>query len=98
MDVLSPYPEHRSAVTDTEKLLASGLLGRKAIVIYACEYPKWPALPAIGAFERLAGGRVTLSPRAEAIVSGLVHPIHREARVFGWEIQSRPKQAIAGIG
>jgi hypothetical protein len=69
MHILSPYPAHRSAVTDTEKLLASGLSGRKAIVIYAYEYPKWPTLPAILAFERLATARVVLSCRVEAIAS-----------------------------
>ena len=34
MHILSPYPKDRSALTDCAKLLGSGLVGRKAIVIY----------------------------------------------------------------
>jgi hypothetical protein len=42
MHILSPYPAHRSALTDGPKLVRSGLLGRKAIVIYGFDYPAWP--------------------------------------------------------
>lgn len=66
MHILSPYPEHRSALTDTEKLLRSGLPGRKAIVIYGYDYPEWPMEPAIAAFEVLAHARVKLGERVEA--------------------------------
>jgi hypothetical protein len=86
MHILSPYPAHRSALTDCEKLRASGLRGRKAIVIYAYEYPEWPAEPAIAAFEVLAERGRHLSERHQAMVTGLIHPVHREARVYGWEL------------
>jgi hypothetical protein len=46
MHILSPYPKHRSALTDCEKLLDSGLRGRKAIVVFGYEYPEWPMEPA----------------------------------------------------
>lgn len=86
MHILSPYPAHRSAVTDGPKLLGSGLAGRKAIVIFGYDYPDWPMDPAIEAFELLAGERVTLGPRQVASYFGLVHPIHVAGRVFGWEL------------
>ena len=35
MHILSPYPNDRSALTDCLKLANSGLVGRKAVVIYA---------------------------------------------------------------
>ena len=35
MHILSPYPEHRSALTDWNKLVASSLAALKAILIYA---------------------------------------------------------------
>lgn len=42
MHILSPYPAHRSALTDADKLARSSLPGEKAIVIYAYEYPLCP--------------------------------------------------------
>ena len=91
MHILSPYPQHRSAVTDTEKLLRSGLPGTKAIVIYAYEYPSFPAAPAIAAFEALAKQRVALEPVQAATASDLIHPVHNRATVYGWTI-SPPEQ------
>jgi hypothetical protein len=86
MHILSPYPEHRSALTDCTKLLRSGLSGRKAVVIYGFDSDDWPLAPAIDAFELLARARVTLSPRCEAAFGQLVHPVHSRGHVFGWEI------------
>jgi hypothetical protein len=37
--ILSPYPAQRSAPTDCDKLVASGLRGRKAILIFGYDYP-----------------------------------------------------------
>jgi len=54
MHILSPYPHHRSAVTDCEKLRRSGLPGQKAILIFGYAYPAWPMHPAIDAFELVA--------------------------------------------
>ena len=89
MHILSPYPVHRSALTDCEKLLASGLAGRKGILIYGYDYEGFPMDPAIEAFEVLAARRVALSVRVEAAIEGLVHPIHKSGRVFGWEIEAK---------
>lgn len=86
MHILSPYPADRSALTDCEKLIASGLPGRKAIVIYGFDYPNLPMDPAIEAFEVLAARRVGLAARAVAAYRELVHPVHVEGRVIGWEI------------
>jgi hypothetical protein len=88
MHILSPYPAHRSAVTDTEKLLRSGFSGEKGLVIYAYEYPKWSSLPAIEAFEALATRRVCLERVASAASSGLVHPVHTDITVYGWRISA----------
>jgi hypothetical protein len=86
MHLLSPYPAHRSAVTDCSKLLGSGLPGRKAIVIIGYDYEGWPMDPAVSAFEVLASRHVLLSAATPARFSGLVHPVHRQGRVFAWEI------------
>lgn len=86
MHILSPYPEHRSALTDCTKLLGSGLPGRKGILIYGFDSDGWPLAPAIDAFELLARTRVAMSPRSEAPFDQLVHPVHGRGHVFGWEI------------
>ena len=86
MHILSPYPEHRSALTDALKLLQSGFAARKAVLIYAFDYPAWPMALAIEAFEKLASQSVVLSSRTSAPFGGLVHPVHRGGAVFAWEI------------
>lgn len=89
MHILSPYPAHRSALTDCEKLVISGLPGRKAILIFGYEYDGWDMTPAIEAFETLARERVRLGPRSSAPFVGLVHPVHQRGAVFAWEITAR---------
>jgi hypothetical protein len=87
MHILSPYPAHRSALTDCTKLLTSQLASHKAILIYGYDYPGWPMDPVINAFEVLAGRQVKLADRAVAPFGGLVHPVHQRGRVFGWQVQ-----------
>jgi len=99
MHILSPYPAHRSALTDCPKLLRSGLHGRKAILIYGFDYPSWPMNPAIRAFEALARIEVALGARAESSFADLAHPVHERGRVLGWEVQPKaasPDQTEAG--
>jgi hypothetical protein len=87
MHILSPYPEHHSALTDCEKLMASGLDGMKAILIYGYECKQRPIERAIDAFERLAGLRP--ADRITADAEELIHPVHQHARVFGWALNNR---------
>src|SRR5215471_13271188 len=86
MHILSPYPAHRSTLTDCEKLAASGLGGRKAILIFGYEYDGWDMIPTIEAFETLALERVRLGVRNTARFADLVHPVHQQGAVFAWEI------------
>ena len=86
MHVLSPYPAHRSALTDCEKLAQSNQPSRKAIVIYGYDYNDWPMDPAIEAFETLASERVILGDQHAAAYDHLMHPVHQQGRVFAWEI------------
>ena len=57
-------------------------------LIHGYEYPAWPLIPAIEAFEALAGRKVLLGQRKQAAFVGLVHPIHQAGAVFGWELDS----------
>ena len=86
MHILSPYPNDRSALTDCLKLVESGLVGRKAVVIYGFDYPGRRMDPAIEAFELLARQKVILGNRAVGSYQDLIHPVHRAGRVFGWEV------------
>ena len=88
MHILSPYPEHRSALTDCTKLTSAGFTSRTALLIYGYEYSEWPMEPAIKSFELLANQSVTLGIRHQAKTQQLVHPIHSQGRVFSWEIFS----------
>jgi len=86
MHILSPYPKHRSALTDCTKLLHSGIEGRKGIVIFGYDYPDFPMQPAIDAFALLASKQVQLKSAQMVSVEGLIHPVHRRGAVYGWEI------------
>ena len=89
MHILLPYPAHRSALTDCTKLLTSQLGRHKAVLIYGFDYPGWPMDPAIEAFQALASRDAKLTLPAVASFDGLIHPVHRRGRVFGWQIQPR---------
>jgi len=93
MHILSPYPQHRSALTDCLKLSTSTLGRRKAVLIYGFDHDGWPLDPAIDAFEALACAKVHLGPRRSTSFNTLVHPIHNAGRVFGWEVSSNDRAA-----
>lgn len=88
MHILSPYPEHRSALTDCIKLSTTELGKAKAILIYGFDHIDWPLEPAIEAFETLATAKIKLSDRYSAHFEELVHPIHNCGKVFGWQLNS----------
>ena len=85
MHILSPYPQQRSALTDTEKLKDSSFDGQKAIVIYGYYYDEYPIIKMMDRFEKLAQDDFNL-PRIRFELEGLVHPIHQKGEIFGWMI------------
>jgi hypothetical protein len=87
MHILSPYPQHRSVLTDCLKLSHSGFGGQTAVVILGYSYPDMSLEPAVNAFETLAGKVVKLGKRFEASFSGLCHRVHREGKVMAWQIE-----------
>jgi hypothetical protein len=74
MHIPSPYKDHRSALTDCDKLRTSALGGQRAVMIYGYDYDGWPMDPAIDAFETLARSRGMLGEQHVASFDGLVHP------------------------
>lgn len=95
MHILSPYSEHRSALTDCDKLMASKLKGQKAIAIYAFDAPQFPVEPAVRAFELLARDRAQLSSRFSAQFSELIHPVHSHGLIAAWEVSDRKASPTA---
>jgi len=86
MHLLSPYPAHRSTLTDCQKLAESDFPGEKAILIYGFDQYEWSLGPAIHAFEILARQKFRLTDRNVAQFDNLVHPVHSHGRVFSWQI------------
>lgn len=87
-DILSPFDEDRSALTDTSKLASSRFPCRKGIIIYGFTYPTKPLPLIISAFELLAKERVEILESAMSPLGKLVHPVHATGAVYGWEIGS----------
>lgn len=87
MHILSPYPQHRSALTDCHKLRNSGFGGAKIIVIIGYSYSDLSLELAAAAFERLAAGLLSSCGRGEASFFDLCHSVHREGKVMAWQVQ-----------
>ena len=89
-NVLHPYPGNTSSLGDCMKLLSSGLTERKAILIFGYEHsPAQITLePAIRGFELLARELLSLnlSQREQASRQGLVHPVHQQLSVYGYQV------------
>jgi hypothetical protein len=91
MHILSPYPDDNSALTDCQRLAASGFSGSLAVLIYGYDYDVRSMNPAVEAFEQLATQRVRLGPREVASFDGLIHPVHRRgASLSGKSIARAP--------
>jgi hypothetical protein len=93
-NVLHPYEGNTSAIGDCFKLARSGFQERKAIVVYGFEHapPQVPLEPAVRSFEVIAEkvAGIRLGARESASFDGLVHPVHQQGKVYGWELLSVP--------
>ena len=98
--VLSPFYCDHSSLTDCGKLLDRGLAGKKGVLIYGfeCREEEYSLDVALEAFELLANHWFQLGPRCVASFDGLVHPVHSEGRVFGWEVLGRASGGEAAAG
>ena len=92
-NVLHPYPGNTSSLGDCLKLVTSGLAERKAILIFGYEHtpPRVPIEQAVLGFELLAANLlgIALTPRHQATRSGLIHPVHQQLQVYGYEVLSQ---------
>jgi hypothetical protein len=93
MHLISPYESDRSALTDCQKLAASGFPGSLAILVYGFDFPDKQLDPAIEGFEDLARARVAIGEGHTAQFADLIHPVHQAGRVFAWQMFSDPPDA-----
>ncbi len=89
-NALHPYPGNVSSIGDSIKLIESGFPERKAIVIFGYEHsaPLIDITIAIESFEMIAKQVVgiELGARQSAEFGPLIHPVHQQGKMFGWEI------------
>jgi hypothetical protein len=92
-NLLHPYAGNVSSLGDCLKLLESGLNERKGILVLTYEHspPKIDLTVLLSSFELLAERilGLSLSPRHSATASDLIHPVHQQATVYGWEVYEK---------
>ncbi len=85
-----PYPGNVSSIGDSIKLIDSGFPERKAIVIFGYEHspPLIDITIAIESLEAIAKQvvGVELGARQLAQFGPLIHPVHQQGKVFGWQL------------
>jgi len=88
-NLLHPYKGNVSAVGDCLKLISSGFAERKAVIVYGFEHspPMIQIDTAVRAFELIVKMlSMPISPRSSQTRVGLIHPVHQQLVVFGWEL------------
>jgi hypothetical protein len=88
--VLHPYPGNVSSIGDSVKLIESGFPERKAVIVFGYEHspPLIDITIAIESFEAIAKQivGVELGARQSAQFGPLIHPVHQQGEVFGWQV------------
>ncbi len=87
-DILSPYENDRSALSDCSKLVDAGFAGQTVILIYGFEDVRRPLDVIINSFEILAATKVRIKARHVSPMTDLVHPVFAAGRIFLWEVSS----------
>jgi hypothetical protein len=89
-NVLHPYAGNTSSIGDCFKLAQSNFAERKAVIVFGYEHtpPQIDLETAIRAFESIATqvARIELGSRHFAEFGPLIHPVHQQGKVFGWEV------------
>jgi hypothetical protein len=101
-NALHPYPGNVSSIGDSIKLIESGFAERKAIVIFGYEHspPLIDITIAIESFEAIAKQVVgiELGARQSAKFDLLIHPVHQQGKVFGWQVLGLTASSVRHSG
>lgn len=88
--MLHPYLGNVSSIGDCIKLIESGFTERKAVIVFGYEHlpPKIDIITAIESFEMIASrvAGIELGERQSAMIGPLIHPVHQQGKVFGWQV------------
>jgi hypothetical protein len=90
-DLLSPYAEDHSALSDAEKLRTSGFACSMAVLVYGFDYSSRPLDRALDALDVLLRHQGPIGERIAAPLADLVHPVHARGLVTAWEVR-RPQR------
>lgn len=89
-NLLHPYPGSISLIGDCLKLIHSGFSEKKAVLVLGYEHdpPKITIEPTIKSFEIIAKDvmGILLGERLHSTFVELIHPVHQQGHVFGWEV------------
>ena len=92
-NILHPYPGNVSSIGDCLKLLSCEFAERKGVIVFGYEHtpPRIRLAPAIESFEIIAQkvAGIELGRRFEAFFDELIHPVHQQGWVYGWEVLTR---------
>ncbi len=93
VNLLHPYEGNVSAVGDCLKLERLNGTERRAAIVIGYEHtpPRISLDPLLSAFEVVATSvaGIKLGPRVQVARKGLVHPVHQQLFVAGWEVLRR---------
>lgn len=89
-NLIHPYEGNVSSIGDAIKLLKTEFDERKGIIVIAYEHtpPKIEVEILVNCFELIARKIVGLSlgERNMVKISNLIHPVHQQCKVYGWEV------------
>lgn len=89
-NLLHPYRGNTSSIGDIYKLLDLAGPEKKAVVVvtFSQAKPELDLEVIIKIFELIAteGLKLPISTRSEKKIKGLIHPVHQQATIYGWEV------------
>jgi hypothetical protein len=87
--LVSPFPEDRSALTDSTKVLSFEKADRCGLLVYGYDYAQRPLADLLRVLDVLIADRVQVLERVSAPFAGLIHPHHARGQVVGWWLRAR---------
>ena len=92
-NLLHPYQGNVSSLGDIMSLMTLGGSERKGVIVITYEHdpPIIDLRVIVNSFEQLAFQvlELPIGDRHVAMLTGLVHPVHQQANVYGWEVATQ---------
>ncbi len=89
-NLIHPYEGNVSSIGDAIKLASANLNERKGLIVIAYEHtpPKIHVELLVKCFEHITQKilKIPLGERKTKVVENLIHPVHQQCKVYGWEL------------